>query len=431
MKKIFIVSLLLSSSLFATPSEMQSLLLQAKQSHINSSAVNEQRELRFKKALKERKKLLLEAKKELKALKEESLKLNDLIDVNEKKLTLLEDKLHQRSGNLGELYGVVKQYASDLFAEFTLSATTALRPERLTFLKTLSDSKRLPNTQTLSKLWYEILQELHLSSLVQNVNLDVVTSEGKVKNEAILFLGPFNQSSREDIYTYNSVSKQLQALSTSPSDVLSVQADAGEEKSGMVDTYIDPTRGTLLSLSTQTPQLSERIAQGSTVGYVIIFLGLIGIGLAVYRGIKIFLIELSIKKEDDLSPLVQLHSFYNKHKQTDRDSLEMLFEQQLSRTQSDVEQGLPIIKLLAAVAPLMGLLGTVTGMIATFSAITLFGTGDPKLMAGGISQALITTVEGLIIAIPLLFSFTLLNNRAKAIVAKLNEEALLLLAKHT
>ena len=68
-------------------------------------------------------------------------------------------------------------------------------------------------------------------------------------------------------------------------------------------------------------------------------------------------------------------------------------------------------------------------MIATFSAITLFGTGDPKLMAGGISQALITTVEGLIIAIPLLFSYTLLNNRAKSLMGRLNEEALSLLAK--
>lgn len=429
MSKLLLIFLTASSLLLATPSEMDALLDKANQASNKEKSVNQKRELFFKNSLKKREKLLKEAKKELKKLKKQSIVLNNTIDSHEKKLTKLEEKLHQRSGNLGELFGVVKQFASDLYAEFSLSATTVLQPNRLDFLKTLSETKRLPNTQTLSKLWYLMLQELHFSSLTQTISLDVVSSQGNLQKENILFIGPFTQSSQDDIYTYDSNTKTLQALSISPQEALDTLSDAQENRSGMIDTFIDPTRGTILSLSTQTPSLSERIAQGSTVGYVILVLGLLGLMLALYRGMKLFLIELAIKKENELSPLLQLHTFNKEHSTVDRETLEMLFEQQLSKAQSEVEKGLPIIKLLAAVAPLLGLLGTVTGMIATFSAITLFGTGDPKLMAGGISQALITTVEGLIIAIPLLFSYTLLNNRAKSLMGRLNEEALSLLAK--
>jgi biopolymer transport protein ExbB len=432
MNKLLLALLTTSTLLLATSSEMDALLNKANQASKSDTSLNSKRELRFKNSLKNRENLLKEAKRELKKLKNQSIRLNNSIDANEKKLTKLEEKLHQRSGNLGELYGVVKQFSSDLYAEFSLSATTVLAPSRLNFLKKLSETKRLPNTQTLSKLWYVMLEELHFSSLTQSIPLEVVASNGKASQKNILFVGPFTQSSKEDIYTYDSNTKTLKALSSSPANALDTLAEAQKQTSGVVDSFIDPTRGTILSLSTQTPDITERIEQGSTVGYVILALGILGLMLALYRGLKLFLIELAIKKKNELSPLEQLHSFYNEHNlSSDRESLEMLFEQQLSRAQSEVEKGLPIIKLLAAVAPLLGLLGTVTGMIATFSAITLFGTGDPKLMAGGISQALITTVEGLIIAIPLLFSYTLLNNRAKSLMGRLNEEALLLLAKHS
>ena len=160
-------------------------------------------------------------------------------------------------------------------------------------------------------------------------------------------------------------------------------------------------------------------------------LGALGLLLALYRGLKLFLIELAIKRDNELSPLGQLHSFYDEHHlSSDRESLEMLFEQQLSRAQSEVEKGLPIIKLLAAVAPLLGLLGTVTGMIATFQSITLFGTGNPAIMAGGISQALITTVLGLVCAIPLLLVHNFLNDKAQGILTVLEEQSIGLLSKN-
>ena len=87
-----------------------------------------------------------------------------------------------------------------------------------------------------------------------------------------------------------------------------------------------------------------------------------------------------------------------------------------------LEKWVNIIKLAAMVAPLLGLLGTVTGMIITFQALTIFGAGDPKAMAGGISSALVTTALGLCVAIPAVFLHALVNNRSKAIVQILEEQ---------
>ena len=112
----------------------------------------------------------------------------------------------------------------------------------------------------------------------------------------------------------------------------------------------------------------------------------------------------------------------------DIDAIELLLDEAILRETPALQRGLGLLKLLAAVAPLLGLLGTVTGMILTFQSITLFGTGDPKLMAGGISQALVTTVLGLVVAIPLLFSHTLLSSRSRTLIQILDEQSAGLIA---
>jgi biopolymer transport protein ExbB len=83
------------------------------------------------------------------------------------------------------------------------------------------------------------------------------------------------------------------------------------------------------------------------------------------------------------------------------------------------------------VAPLMGLLGTVTGMIQTFQVITLYGAGDPKMMAGGISQALITTVLGLVVAIPMVLIHTLVGGQSRKIINIINSQSAGIVAQHS
>jgi len=115
----------------------------------------------------------------------------------------------------------------------------------------------------------------------------------------------------------------------------------------------------------------------------------------------------------------------------DPETLELKMAEGVMRETPKLESGLTLLKIIAAVAPLMGLLGTVTGMIITFQAITIFGAGDPKAMAGGISSALVTTVLGLLVAIPTVLLHTLVNGRAQRVIHLLTEQATGIIAEHS
>ena len=139
---------------------------------------------------------------------------------------------------------------------------------------------------------------------------------------------------------------------------------------------------------------------------------------------KVLDAELSSGNFSDTSVLGKLNKIFKDYHGNTPEDLEAQLEDVLSRAVPVLEQNLSTIKLLAAVAPLLGLLGTVVGMIETFQSITLFGTGDPKLMAGGISQALVTTMLGLIAAVPLLFIHNILESRSRAITQVYEEQAI-------
>lgn len=259
----------------------------------------------------------------------------------------------------------------------------------------------------------------------------MVLANGEAQKDDLLFVGPFTYIAGKNFFVLDSENGVFGELGKQPGGYLnSVAEDAYESKESMIEAIIDPTRGELLSLTTVAPTISERVAQGATIGYIILGLGLLGLIFALYKGVRLFIMDIAIHKNKAESPMHQLETHYNQHNTLSLVQLELSLESYLSKVKVKIESGLSILKLLASVAPLLGLLGTVTGMIATFSAITLFGTGDPKLMAGGISQALVTTVEGLVVAIPLLFAYTLLHTRTKEVLAKLDEASLELLSKH-
>ena len=107
-----------------------------------------------------------------------------------------------------------------------------------------------------------------------------------------------------------------------------------------------------------------------------------------------------------------------------KDLIEEVMFEKLLETRTRLQRGLPFIAVAAASAPLLGLLGTVTGIINTFKLLTVFGSGDVKMLSGGISEALITTEFGLIVAIPTLLSHAFLSRRAKAIVDRMEQLAI-------
>ncbi len=201
---------------------------------------------------------------------------------------------------------------------------------------------------------------------------------------------------------------------------------------------LDPTRGKLLDALMQHPSLLERFHQGGAVGYVVVALGSLGLVVALVQYTYLLIVSARLRRQlkgldtlRDDNPLGRvLGKFKTLHRGLAPEALEARLDESLLAEQPHLERGQALVKLLAAVAPLLGLLGTVTGMIVTFQAITVFGTGDPQLMAGGISQALVTTVLGLITAVPLLFAHTALTSRSRHIVAILEGRASAVLAEH-
>ena len=192
---------------------------------------------------------------------------------------------------------------------------------------------------------------------------------------------------------------------------------------------LDPTGGSILSLLVQAPDTQERVDQGGPVGYVILAIGLVGLLIAIERFIALFFIGNKVNRQlkaatpSNDNPLGRVLMVKDKHANVDIETLELKLSERILKEVPTLTSRLTIIKIISVVAPLIGLLGTVTGMINTFQAITLFGTGDPKLMAGGISQALVTTVLGLVVAIPMVFLFTLLNTRSRGIINILQQQS--------
>jgi biopolymer transport protein ExbB len=133
--------------------------------------------------------------------------------------------------------------------------------------------------------------------------------------------------------------------------------------------------------------------------------------------------QLKNKTPKENNPLGRVLKVAADNADTDRETLELKLSEAIFKERPALERGLAFLKIISVVAPLMGLLGTVTGMINTFQAITLFGTGDPKLMAGGISQALVTTVEGLVVAIPTVLLHTIVSGRSRKVMYVLQEQS--------
>jgi len=377
--------------------------------------------------------LLNQMKAKLDSEEDRSERLTKEYEDNDKKLSELEEQLTLKLGSFGELFGIVRQTAGESKGQFLLSLTNIEYPERIDFLGDLAERKSLdlPTSDELDRLWYEILNELNQSGKVKVYNTDILSKSGELVNTDIVRIGVFN--SVADGNYLNLVSEQniLEYLAKQPEG--SIKRSARKLQNNDVEyreVFIDPTRGSLLSKLIDRAGFVERINQGGFVGYIILLILIAGLVMGVMQ--FLFLRnesqtidnELNSKNYSDNSTLGKLNNIYSKYKGDTPEELEAQLEDVLAKTAPALEKNLSIIKLLAAVAPLLGLLGTVIGMIETFQAITLFGTGDPKLMAGGISQALVTTMLGLIAAVPLLFVHNILDSRSRAISQIYEEQAI-------
>ena len=355
---------------------------------------------------------------------------------NDAELSDLEEQLTLKLGSFGELFGIVRQTAGESKGQFMLSLTNIEFPERIDFLGDLAERKSLdlPTTEELERLWYEILNELNQSGKVKSYNTDILTKSGELVNQDVLRIGVFNSVSNGDYLNLVAEQNLLEYLAKQPERSIRRSAKKLQNSDDYREVFIDPTRGSLLTKLIDRDTWLERINAGGFVGYVIIIILILGLAMGAMRFRFLDEESKSITKELETnnflndSILGKLNSVYSKYSGNNPEDLESQLEDILAKATPPLEKNLSVIKLLAAVAPLLGLLGTVIGMIETFQAITLFGTGDPKLMAGGISQALVTNMLGLIAAVPFLFVHNILDSRSRSISQIYEEQAIGLLA---
>lgn len=410
---------------------LQQLLQETRAARGQASAENQERIARFQRERNNQRALLQQAHDELAAEEARSERLKDTFDANEIELTDLQETLRNNQGNLGELFGVVRQMAGDIKSVMDNSLISAQLDDRTALVSRLAQSRELPTLEELEGLWLSFMEEAAESARVVRFDAEVVRPDGSTYETAVVRVGVFNAISGEGFLNFVPETDSLQLLPRQPADrFVSAASELYEAQSGYAAMAVDPSRGQLLSLLIQKPSLWERVQQGREVGYVILFLGGIGLLLAIFRFIYLFGAGSKIRSQrsnpaspDAGNALGRILSVYQDNKDDDVETLELKLDEAILQETPRLESMLGYIKLLAAVAPLLGLLGTVTGMIATFQSITLFGTGNPKLMAGGISQALVTTVLGLVVSIPMVLLHTLLAGMAKSLVEILEEQS--------
>ena len=422
---------------------LDQLLNLVKQGRSKASAENDAREQRFSRNKANQAAELRKAEQERTRQEQRSARLEKQFEQNELLIAAKQEQLKERLGTLSELFGHLTAASGDLASTFEVSLVSAQYPDREGFLKDLiakmSGSDRLPSITEIERVWYEMLREVKEQGAVAKFSTEVATPAGQITSRDVIRIGAFNVVDTAGNYlAYQN--DNLSELPRQPGGGFNgAAADMASANSGLHQVGIDPTGptgGSFLAAIIDSPTPQERWHQGGYVGYAITAVGAFAFLLAFYRLLVLTLIsgkvtaQLKSSQANSNNPLGRVLKILEDNPAMDPETLELKMAEGVLRETPRLEAGLTLLKIIAAVAPLMGLLGTVTGMIITFQAITIFGAGDPKAMAGGISGALVTTVLGLLVAIPTVLLHTVVNGRAQRIIHILNERATGIVAEH-
>ena len=315
----------------------------------------------------------------------------------------IRDRLNIKLGVLGELFGVARQMAGELQADSESAYNFSEYPQRTDALNEIGKIK-VHSLKNLEDLWVLHLNEIASSGEVKEISANIINSSGDIEETRLVRYGPFNMVENRSFVKTDIANNAFSVLQKQPERSLRRNFRSHYRSDGYSVAPIDPTRGFLLSLYLDKPSTFERIAQGKLIGFIIVVIGISGLIFAGYRYYSLYKYSKTISSNDDNDVFNKIDSISNNT--PDVEAFERECDEVLLAVNGNLSFGVNWIKFLAAVAPLLGLLGTVIGMIETFQAITVFGTGDPKQMAGGISQALVTTMLGLIFAAPLLAMYT-------------------------
>ena len=451
MKKL-LISIALSTMLLGAHSQALSeeveakslaeLLQLVKEGKVVNARLNERREQEFLADKSRQQGEVRKAQREQANEEARSERLEAQFEKNVQDIAAKQEILAKRLGSLRELFGVLQQVAGDTQGVFEGSIISAEFPGRGQWLgefaQSMGKSSKLATIEEIERLWFELQREMTESAKVSRFSAEMIKLDGEKVTQEVIRIGSYNLISGDGYVTYDIENQLIKELPKQPESrfVDSTQALLAAS-SGFVPFGLDPTRGQLLALQIQVPSLEERIHQGGIPGYVIISLGIIALIIAVAKFVSLTLLGMRVNTQaknagtpSSSNPLGRIVSVYQENSDVDSETLQLKIDEAILKEQPAINRFVGFIKIISMVAPLLGLLGTVIGMIVTFQAITLFGTGDPKTMAGGISQALITTVLGLTVAIPTVLLHYFVHSRAQSIMQVLNEQSGGLIAEH-
>lgn len=441
MKAFITTAAILAALAWASPApaldSLDQLLKEVRDSRSELRADHQAREQRFVQNRDEQRALLQQAREELAAEESRGDQLTNRFTANEARLEEMNEDLRLQLGNFGELFGVVRQVSGDTVGMVRTSLVTAEDPGRQQQAERLAAVQGVPAVEDLNALRALLTEEMIRGGRITRFDADIIRPDGTSAQESVVRVGVFNLVAGDRFLHFMPETQTIQELARQPqARFRSMAADLYDAAPNTtVASVVDPARGSLLALLIQEPGIGERIAQGGLVGGVIILLGIIGLAIAVARWVYLGGVGARIRRQlgseepSDANPLGRILAVYRDSRGVEPEALELKLDEAILREIPRLEAWQGSIKVIAAVAPLLGLLGTVTGMIATFQAITLFGTGDPKLMAGGISQALVTTVLGLAVAIPMVLLHSVVASRSKALVEVLEEQTAGIIAR--
>lgn len=372
-----------------------------------------------------------------------------------KKLTSQDTKLSQELDStdkmIRELVGVIRVNAKDIIGLVDSNLQSAIATNNLSDFVDIGNEGRFPAMADIKAMAKALYHQIDITSEVSLINTKIVDRSGKSVTAEVLLLGPFAACYRLNdetgFLTYSPSGKNLYALSRLPDGRMQGQITAYMDgKSDSVP--MDIVRGAALQQLIHNLSLIEQIPNGGPIVWPIVLILVSGLLIILERTFFFWRRRLDgdalmrhigscardghwqdcidLCAKNTKKPLQRVLSAGLACRDMCREDMENALQEAILREIPAMERFLSTLGILAAIAPLLGLLGTVTGMIDTFHIITLHGTGDARLMSGGISEALITTMLGLSVAIPLMLGQTLLNRAADKEIGRMEEKAVAL-----
>lgn len=438
----------LSTIIASVPAHAQSLsdVIDAVRRDSNQmSAEDQQRLEEFQRDRNEQSARMSEARSALAQAEGRGNALNAEFDENEAALSDLQSQLEAEAGDFGELLGQFRTAAGETMPEISNSFANFDYPGRVEELSSVAQARSLPTREELDSLPRAILREMVAQSEVKTFTSEVAGAgpDGTNADVEVMRIGVFTAATTdgarfvEVINPGQNQDSYLKAFDAQPAgnyrSAMTRIMNAGQDE--VVRSPVDPSKGDLFGILGDLPGIGDRLEDGGPVGNIILLLLAIGALFALFKIFTLFTMggamrrTAKTKQAGDGNPLARVFEVYETHKHQDLETLELKLDEQILQETPKIERFNDIVKVLAAVAPLLGLLGTVIGMIITFTAITIYGAGDPQLMADGISVALMTTVLGLVAAIPLLLLHAVASSMARGNQQILDEQAAGLVAE--